>query len=451
MNKRGLLAALAAHGVPAAGAMLAALQLQDRRAAQPAAAAVVEGGMAGKEAAVAPVKGQLTSCEEDSLQHNEWAKLLTSLPAATCECGAAVGLTAGSMLGQLPKGAAQRGSCSPATVDTSLRGRESPSSVLLRSLRGCCAACSAVEVAGPRACKGKGQGKGGHKRGLSRGSSASDSEEESCSEGEADWGAPLAALHKAVAGKEGQASFYLPFDAEQADECQLASSHFKGGSPLWAFRDSAVERSFRTWHAGALAKVGLVAGGSAGGGRVRGALRLAPGTPARWQRWALAAGLVLRLGMEGCQATCCAGNAQQMRPQCRVGCCWKQWRACRHPAGLPARSLPIVLLPRPPPPPPQLDTMVCLALVLLLCTVASLSPEELRRPLHLWLLSTVARAPLILQPVLLLCPSARYAYRRCRWEPRRSRAGCGAWGLCGAGRSLRDVLSRGHTAAKHVL
>lgn len=95
--------------------------------------------------------------------------------------------------------------------------------------------------------------------------------------------------------------------------------------------------------------------------------------------------------------------------------------------------------------------MVCLALVLLLCTVASLSPEELRRPLHLWLLSTVARAPLILQPVLLLCPSARYAYRRCRWEPRRSRAGCGAWGLCGAGRSLRDVLSRGHTAAKHVL
>ncbi len=62
----------------------------------------------------------------------------------------------------------------------------------------------------------------------------------------------------------------------------------------------------------------------------------------------------------------------------------------------------------------QLDTGVCLGLVLLLCTMASLAPEELRRPMHLWLLTTVARAPLLLQPVLLLCPPVRAAYRRCR-------------------------------------
>ena len=54
--------------------------------------------------------------------------------------------------------------------------------------------------------------------------------------------------------------------------------------------------------------------------------------------------------------------------------------------------------------------------VLLLCAVASMSPDEMRRPLHLWLLTTVARAPLMLQPVLLLCLPARAAYRRCRYE-----------------------------------
>jgi len=61
---------------------------------------------------------------------------------------------------------------------------------------------------------------------------------------------------KAAAAKDEAASFYLPFDGEQPGECQLAARHFKGGSPLWAFRDSAVEHSFRSWHAGELAKVG---------------------------------------------------------------------------------------------------------------------------------------------------------------------------------------------------
>jgi hypothetical protein len=309
MNKRSLLAALAVHGVPAAGAMLAALQLQDRRALQPVRVAAVEGGKAA-----AATKRLLATCaEEEGLQRDEWAKLMSHQPAVDCNCGAAPmdGLTASSVLNQLPLAAAEPDAYSRAASAAPLLDSESPASVLLlRTLSGCCSACSSVVLSG----KGAGKGKGGHKHSLS-GGSTSDSEDESGEgEGEGDWGAPLAALHKAVASKDA-ASFYLPYHGEQTGELQLAGRHFKGGSPLWAFRDSAVERSFRTWHSGELAK---------------------------------------------------------------------------------------------------LDTTVCLALVLLLCAVSSMAPEELRRPLHLWLLTTVARAPLMLQPVLLLCAPARAAYRRCR-------------------------------------
>ena len=62
----------------------------------------------------------------------------------------------------------------------------------------------------------------------------------------------------------------------------------------------------------------------------------------------------------------------------------------------------------------QADSLVCLLLALLLSAVLMASPEGLRQQAHCWLLRTVARAPLMLQPLLLLCPPARNAYRQCR-------------------------------------
>lgn len=311
MNKRGLLAALAVHGVPAAGAMLAALQLQDRRVLQPVAA--LAAAVSGKRGKAGAQQLLTTRAEEESLQQEEWAKLLCTQPAAACKGSVPVdGLTAGNVLKHVPASAAEPGrfSHAAATAAPLLAGAKLPDSVLpLRTLPGCCSACSAMDLLSAHS----GKGKCVHAHSLSSGSSStSDSES---SDGDGDWRASLAALHKSVGRKDGAASFYLPYQAEQLEQCQLASSHFKGGSPLWAFRDGTLERSFRTWHMGEVAK---------------------------------------------------------------------------------------------------LDTTVCLMVVLLLCAVASMSPNEMRRPLHLWLLTTVARAPLMLQPVLLLCPPARAAYRRCR-------------------------------------
>ena len=62
----------------------------------------------------------------------------------------------------------------------------------------------------------------------------------------------------------------------------------------------------------------------------------------------------------------------------------------------------------------QADSVGCLLLALLLCFALLASPEGLQQQAHCWLLGTVARAPLMLQPLLLLCPPARYAYRQCR-------------------------------------
>ena len=251
MNKRGLLAALAVHGVPAAGAMLAALQLQDRRVLQPVAS--MAAAVSGKRGKAGAQQLLTTHAEEESLQQEEWAKLLCTHPAAACKGGVpADGLTAGSVLKHVPASAAEPGrfSHAAATAAPLLAGAESPDSVLpLRTLPGCCSACSAVELP----CAHSGKGKCAHAHSLSGGSSASESES---SDGEGDWRASLAALHKSVGRKDGAASFYLPYQAEQLEQCQLESSHFKGGSPLWAFRDGTMERSFRTWHAGEVAKVG---------------------------------------------------------------------------------------------------------------------------------------------------------------------------------------------------
>lgn len=62
----------------------------------------------------------------------------------------------------------------------------------------------------------------------------------------------------------------------------------------------------------------------------------------------------------------------------------------------------------------KLDSFVCAFLVFLLCATLSLAPPSVRQQTHLWLLTTVGRAPLMLQPLLLLCQPARAAYRRCR-------------------------------------
>ena len=66
-------------------------------------------------------------------------------------------LTAGGVLGQLPTEADGYDAAAP------LLGAESPASVLLlRSLSGCCSACSAVTASGGQSGKGKGAaGKGG--------------------------------------------------------------------------------------------------------------------------------------------------------------------------------------------------------------------------------------------------------------------------------------------------
>lgn len=252
MNKRGLLAALAVHGVPAAGAMLAALQLQDRRVLQPVAA--LAAAVSGKRGKAGAQQLLTTHAEEESLQQEEWAKLLCTQPAAACKGSVPVdGLTAGNVLKHVPASAAEPGrfSHAAATAAPLLAGAKLPDSVLpLRTLPGCCSACSAMDLLSAHS----GKGKCVHAHSLSSGSSStSDSES---SDGDGDWRASLAALHKSVGRKDGAASFYLPYQAEQLEQCQLASSHFKGGSPLWAFRDGTLERSFRTWHMGEVAKVG---------------------------------------------------------------------------------------------------------------------------------------------------------------------------------------------------
>lgn len=70
----------------------------------------------------------------------------------------------------------------------------------------------------------------------------------------------------------------------------------------------------------------------------------------------------------------------------------------------------------------QADSLMFVLSILLCCGLLSASPVAVRHQMHLWLLSAVARAPLLLQPLLLLCQPARRMYMRCRWamgrEPR---------------------------------
>lgn len=108
------------------------------------------------------------------------------------------------------------------------------------------------------------------------------------------------------------------------------------------------------------------------------------------------------------------------------GAAWAgRFAACRRanplclcwPAPLPGHGAHTTLLltaPHSPACPPQLDIVAYAFLAMLFCMLLSLAPVPLRQQLHLWLLTMVARAPLMLQPLLLLCPPARKAYRQCR-------------------------------------
>lgn len=66
----------------------------------------------------------------------------------------------------------------------------------------------------------------------------------------------------------------------------------------------------------------------------------------------------------------------------------------------------------------QADLLLCALVAVLCCGVLSASPIVVRQHMHLWLLAAVARAPLMLQPLLLLCHPARRVYLRCRWAAR---------------------------------
>lgn len=113
LDKRRLLRALALHGVPAAGSMLAALQLADEAAAAAAAAP-------GRAAAAAPLPAGVTdAAEELALQRRQWTRLYGSkLPEEAAALPAAPG---GSWPGK-PGGAGASGPLR--------QGHESPSSVL---------------------------------------------------------------------------------------------------------------------------------------------------------------------------------------------------------------------------------------------------------------------------------------------------------------------------------
>lgn len=301
MDKRGLLAALAGHGVPAAGAMLAALCLQD-------------GGTCGLEAAL--LLGVEDADEEQSMQHREWLKLMGAQADAP-----------------VPPAATKQAACEPGT----------PSRVP-------CAAgdrCMACSDYGAAAAK--------HHHGFLARCSA-----DSCdSDAEAEPAAEAEQLSKGYPKPAPPAaSFYLPFGAAELPHRERARV-FKEGSPLWAFQDTATERRFRTWHSAKLAKVRL---GNWDARQVAGR-GPSPGSPSR--------------------------------------------QPCK----------PLTHLPACPPPADalQLDVAVCALVALLCCLLITAAPTVTRQHLHLWLFTTMARGPLMLQPLLLLCPPARAAIRQCRY------------------------------------
>lgn len=109
LGKRGLLRTLALHGVPAAGSMLAALQLQDEAAA------------AALGQAVAPPLplGVVDAAEELALQRRQWTRLYASkLPdeVATLPAGKPGGAGAAATAAALAGGLSRHGHESPSSV-----------------------------------------------------------------------------------------------------------------------------------------------------------------------------------------------------------------------------------------------------------------------------------------------------------------------------------------------
>ncbi|KAL4451665.1 hypothetical protein ABPG75_007327 [Micractinium tetrahymenae] len=222
LNKRQLLRALAAHSVPAAGAMLAALELQDEVAA--AAAARAE--------AAAPLPASVgDAAEELALQRQQWARLYGS---KLSEEAAALPVAAGSSWPGTPAASGDARTSAVALAHGLLRqGHESPSSVLGL----------------PPAAVGM----------RRKGSEASDELEELPAEGLAASGIaqfliPVKKDHKGQLVFDGALPRHCSAGPSKGLAAALGADEAaeKAAALLWVFGDAATERSPCRWHASKL-------------------------------------------------------------------------------------------------------------------------------------------------------------------------------------------------------
>lgn len=290
LNKRELLRQLSAHGVPAAGAMLAALQLQDASVDSPAAcpwaaaAARLPAGMEG-------------DAEELTHQRRQWAKVYAKAvhtqdalamprPDRPSHSWPGVSKSSGASKSQPQEICVRYGSTGKlAPIPRS--GQESPSSVLT-PLQACTAEAALHGCRSPS---------GGSKLSCRE----EEDEEEQAGAAAAGAAAATAVAAAAAMGVGGSstgkcvgqdrgeqsgaaaaaASFYLPFKAEPSlcgseglpptphgSKADHEGKEVAAGA-VWGFPDAATERRFRKWHSSKLAKVsaGRRAGGRVCGGR----------------------------------------------------------------------------------------------------------------------------------------------------------------------------------------